>query len=386
MGKTSFLKKLRSSLGKQGAGSIYPCIEDLVENGLVLARFSPEERTPTRQDITQYLAAWCRHAHLEDKECGKWLVPYCAEVLSPLSRTSPSGIRHSTKSNIKYIYRSEVPFTCRGMENPFKARCEMECPRYAKVKMGDPRDRKPGSLPTPPVRPPRIVVPVPAFQVKENYKAQFDEALGCIRSERAKGTTLPDLVRLLNEREFKTRTGRKWTRSILAGELKKLGLSDTQQPTAAPVPVLNVKERYKAQFDEALGCIRSERAKGTTPPDLVRTLNERGFKTRTGRKWTISILAGELNELGLSDKQQRAVGQAPVLQVKEHYKAQFDEALGCIRSERARGTTIGDLVRVLSERGFKTRTGKKWTYSILRAELMRLEQSENLRPGQAGTK
>src|SRR6266550_7683798 len=57
-GGRPFLSILDTMLGDRGRDTIYPCIRDLVEHGLDLARFSAGEITPQRQDITQYLAAW----------------------------------------------------------------------------------------------------------------------------------------------------------------------------------------------------------------------------------------------------------------------------------------------------------------------------------------
>jgi len=53
----SFLNVLDTLLGDRGQDALYPCIRDLVEHGLDLARFAAGETPPQRQDITQYLAA-----------------------------------------------------------------------------------------------------------------------------------------------------------------------------------------------------------------------------------------------------------------------------------------------------------------------------------------
>ncbi len=68
MTSTPFLTMLRTLLGDRGQDVIYPCIQDLVENGLSVARFTPADRIPTRQDVTQYIAAWCRHAGLNEED------------------------------------------------------------------------------------------------------------------------------------------------------------------------------------------------------------------------------------------------------------------------------------------------------------------------------
>ncbi len=67
-----FLRILNAMLGDRGKDTVYPCIRDLVENGLDLARFSASEIAPQRQDVTQYLAAWSRHAGLSEEESYGW--------------------------------------------------------------------------------------------------------------------------------------------------------------------------------------------------------------------------------------------------------------------------------------------------------------------------
>ena len=93
---------LETILGDRGKNTFYPCIWDLVEHGLDLARFSADEIKSQRQDITQYLAAWSRHTGLSEEESSSWLIDYCIGRLSSLSTRSPAAIRHNTKSNLRY--------------------------------------------------------------------------------------------------------------------------------------------------------------------------------------------------------------------------------------------------------------------------------------------
>src|SRR5947207_15722449 len=116
-----FLGILETMLGEPGKDRIYPCIRDLVKHGLDLTRFAAGETKPQRQDITQYLAAWSRHAGLTQEESSGWLIDYCTDMLSSLSTRTSAAIRHSTKSNLRYIYRSEVPFLCECANNRFRA-------------------------------------------------------------------------------------------------------------------------------------------------------------------------------------------------------------------------------------------------------------------------
>lgn len=216
-----FAKTLAAILREREVDVIYPCIRDLLENGAVLTRFSDSELKPQRQDITQYMAAWSKHVGLGEEECRSWLVEYCVTMLSSISKTSPSGIRHSTKSNIKYIYRSDVPFSCEHENNSFRAQCSRDCPAYVAMitKACDRRNetsRKPSSAL------PAGIVEAQFIPVKEIYRGQFEISLRLIHDETKKRTKKKKIIQLLNEQGLKTRTGRRWTYGILSYELKKI--------------------------------------------------------------------------------------------------------------------------------------------------------------------
>jgi hypothetical protein len=136
----------------------------LVENGLGLARFSAGEIAPQRQDITQYMAAWSRHAGLSEEESCGWLIDYCTIMLSSISPRSPAAIRHSTKSNLRYIYRSAVPFFCPCVNNRFRAQCSSDCPVYAdmqakiRAKASEVLTPRPVTRPQPPLHEPALPV------------------------------------------------------------------------------------------------------------------------------------------------------------------------------------------------------------------------------------
>ncbi len=76
MKDTLFATTLAAMFRERGEDAIYPCIQDLLDNGLTLARFSHGEVKPQRQDITQYMAAWSKHVGLGDEECRSWLIEY----------------------------------------------------------------------------------------------------------------------------------------------------------------------------------------------------------------------------------------------------------------------------------------------------------------------
>jgi hypothetical protein len=69
----------------------------------------------------------------------------------------------------------------------------------------------------------RVAIEIaPSYSVKEKYRGQFAEAMRIAQEHLEQRVSRKEIVSLLNERGFKTRTGRPWTSSILAGELKKL--------------------------------------------------------------------------------------------------------------------------------------------------------------------
>ncbi len=223
-------------LDESGRAAIYPCIRDLLVNGLDVSRFKPSDPIPNRQDVTQYVAAWCRgEARLEEDECRTWLCDYALSMLSSLSRSSPSAIRHSTKSNVKYIYRSEPPFVCERESNRFRAACSPTCPVYSEMET---RSRTPtptrDSLTTmvhQKATEPSMAAILP---VKERYRKQFQSAVRLISDELSKGTKKAEILALLQKKRMKTRTGRKWTYAILNSEIKKLG--HKRKPEAASAP------------------------------------------------------------------------------------------------------------------------------------------------------
>jgi len=216
-----FLSNLDTMLGDRGKDTIYPCIRDLVEHGLDFARFAAGEITPHHQDITQYLAAWSRHAGLSEEASSDWLIDYCIAMLSSLSTRTPAALRHSTKSNLRYIYRSAVPFLCQCANNRFRAQCSSDCPVYAdmqaklRVKASEVLYPRPVARSQAPLI--ELVLPV-----KEVYKEQFQTGLRLALGEVQKGTKIQRIVELLNERGLKTRTGRKWQYTILRNELQNL--------------------------------------------------------------------------------------------------------------------------------------------------------------------
>ncbi len=227
----SSLVTLKTVLGDRSRDTLYLCILDLVENGLDLARFAPAESVPNRQDITQYLAAWSRHAGMSEEESRNWLIDYCSTTLAVISKRTPAAIRHSTKSNLKYIYNSAVPFLCGCEGNKFHARCAIECPVHADMKekglakaIEDLKPRPMASRPAP---------LEPYIPIKKLHQEQFNTGMSLALDEHRKGVRCQRIVDLLNERGLKTRTGKKWGYTTLRNELMKLNNSQLAPQSGA---------------------------------------------------------------------------------------------------------------------------------------------------------
>jgi len=217
------LKRLKQILGQNAEKYFFPCIKDLVANGLTSARFSSEDSRPSRQDITQYIAAWFKYIGISANECRDWMIGYCVDVLSTISSSSNSQIRHSTKSNIKYIYKSDVAFDCGCENNAIKASCEQNCPAYNTMsdKCKERKAREAKRSYEPEREPIHCGAGIETLSVKEIYSDQFKKALEIVKDHVRKGVSKQDIVTLLNDRGLRTRTGREWTSAILGAEVKK---------------------------------------------------------------------------------------------------------------------------------------------------------------------
>jgi len=220
-----YLNRLRTMLTENNEKYLFPCIRDLVVNGLKLERFSNEDNIPSRQDITQYIAAWFKYIGLSSDECREWMTEYCIGVLSAISSSSKSRIGHSTKCNIKYIYKSDVTFDCRCEKNRFKAPCEPKCPIYAdmahRAKESEAANIVESYENRVEYRVADEIVPI-KHSIKDEYKDQFEKAIEVAQHHLKQGVSKKEIVNLLNDKGFKTRTGKKWTYSLLGNEMRKL--------------------------------------------------------------------------------------------------------------------------------------------------------------------
>ncbi len=223
------LNTLIDLLRKHAEARVFPCIRELITEGLHSERLSPDDPAPSRQDITQFVVAWFRHIGVPKDLCREWMIPYCTERLSVMSSSSISQIRHSTKSNVKYIYKSEVPFECGAKNNIFRASCAETCPLFDKMtekhqqKMAEKAEKVEKRYEPERLDQKAIAANRGTFKSsKEQHREQFVKAMEFVCDQVAGGVTTRHIVKMLDEKGYKTRTGKKWSRAILFVELKKL--------------------------------------------------------------------------------------------------------------------------------------------------------------------
>ncbi len=217
---------------EKNESQLFVCIEDLVSNGLTLSRFPGNESTPDRQDVTQFIAAWFKFIGVPKETCLEWLLTYSIDVLSEISSSSASRIRHSTKSNVKYIYGSDVSFDCGCENNRFRAPCLKSCPVYAgmreKVHQAMKKRQEEEKRLEEIARETAEAVKIQQEKVekkvgkKEKYKEQFDKAMELAVDLRTRGYRKTQILERLIKEDFKTKLGMKWTYNVLLSELKTI--------------------------------------------------------------------------------------------------------------------------------------------------------------------
>ncbi|MCP4693052.1 MAG: hypothetical protein GY859_33730 [Desulfobacterales bacterium] len=365
-----YLTGLKRLLKGKEKKRIFSCIEDLVLNGVDVKRFSGDELTPTRQDATQFILKWFNHIDVPPTRCETWIIGFATEVLSRVSASSASRIRHSTKSNMKFVFNSNVRFECGCVENFFKARCRPDCPEYDRMlKIAAKRKNE---IQTWEVdhskREPRPFKPLPTL--KEKYKDQFEEGMGVVAEMVERDIGFEEILNHLRAHDFRTRTGRKWKLSTLKYEMHKHKLRYSKQ-SANNAMISPVKEKYHDQFNKAIEIVRKKVRRDVKLADIVADLTERGFKTRTGKPWKLPTLRHEMKKHNI-EYASNIVHLKPLRsRVRKNYKNQFEKALKMILACKKRGVSVSDMAAELNEKGFVTRTGRKWTYGNVRNELNR---------------
>ena len=221
----SFTQEVKTLTGNK---ELYPCIDDLIEHGVCFDRFSAEEIKPTRHETTLFLANWLNHAGANIEEARDWLINYAVDVLAPISSSSKSQIRHSTKSAIKYMFNNEVPFACGCEENNFKAHCKPSCPLHDEMTKKNQEAKDKASLEREQLiltaaknRQKEEPKPEKKITIIDQYREQYLEAVVYAHKLRAEGMLIKDIATKLNEKKFKSKKGLDWNLQLTAIALKQ---------------------------------------------------------------------------------------------------------------------------------------------------------------------
>lgn len=268
----------------------YACIQDLLSNGVVPERFKVGESLPSRQDVTRFIVTWLKYIGVPADGCRDWMIRYCVRELSRISSSSPSRIRHSTKSLIKYIYGSEeVSLVCGCEQNELKATCNPDCPVYGEMKNKHEERKKRLRDGLNYVRPP-IQPPVePYIPVRKRYEEQFAKAMDVVREHvNQQVSSLDEMTRHLNDQGYKTRNGKSWKTSTLRYEIKKHNLQFRRKVDERVRAYGVLKEQYRAQYQDGVKLMAGLFKEGAQISDILDMLEAQGYKTITGRKWTES--------------------------------------------------------------------------------------------------
>jgi hypothetical protein len=166
---------------------------------------------------------------------GDWLIDFTVDVLSLISSSKPSEIRHSTKSITKYVHRSNINFSCKCRNNDFKAVCSSDCPIYEKMEEIYLRDieieqkrieelqkKSVADDPVPDIDP-------ESLPVTKRYKKQLEEAVILITQYQNEGRSKKEILAMLNKKGYRTITGRAWKLSNLLLFISTHGLSSDQE-------------------------------------------------------------------------------------------------------------------------------------------------------------
>ena len=291
------IERLTKILDDAEKQKIYSCIQDLLSNGIVPERFKAGESFPSRQDVTHFILAWLKHIGVPADRCRNWMIRYCEKELSKISSSSPSRIRHSTKSLIKYIYRSEaVSFDCGCEQNKLKAACQPNCPVYGEMNVKHKIRMKKLHDDIHFVRP-RVQPSVePPLQVRERYKEQFEKAMEVVREHLNQVSSIDEMTRYLNDQGYKTRTGKSWTVATLRRESNKHNLRFHRKVDEKVKAYEALEDQYRAQYQDGVKFMTKLYKEGVQINEIYDALEARGYKTITGRKWTEANIRNTINK------------------------------------------------------------------------------------------
>jgi hypothetical protein len=176
---------------------------------------------PNRVALTEFLGRWLKAAGVPQDRALDWLLEYCRQVLAQFSKTGPSGIRHGTKANTRWVYKSALSFDFDAIARHELAPDWTGKPAYMHVfhrwrELLPEEKAKELERYRQNYRPPERILPV-----KVRHSERFEQGMKFAREKRAAGEDLEKIRVQLNEAGYPTRTGRKWSNSTLDRELRR---------------------------------------------------------------------------------------------------------------------------------------------------------------------
>ena len=139
-----------------------------------------------------------------------------------------------------------------------------------------------------------------------------------------------------------------------------------------PESFLRVKERYGKQFEQAMIDVKDRLNQASSLDDILRYLNEKAYKSRTGKPWTMAILRREIKKHNLSFFSKNKEDAKAYEAVKARYQDQYKDAVKLIEELHREEVKIKEIPDALEAQGYKTITGVKWTEATVRYALSKL--------------
>jgi hypothetical protein len=145
------------------------------------------------------------------------------------------------------------------------------------------------------------------------------------------------------------------------------------QPPAEPV--LQVRERYKGQFEKAMEVVGEHLNQISSVDDMTQYLNDQGYKTRTGKSWTVATLRREAKKHNLRFPRKMDEKIKAYEAVKDQYRAQYQDGMKLMAKLYKEGVQISEIFNALETQGYKTITGRKWTEANIRSTISKFRKS-----------
>ena len=274
---------------------LYPCIEDLV---LTQDFLTHREKQPQlqRQEVTQFICKWLVSIGVNVDLAKAWLVQYSVDVLSSISSSKASAIRHSTKSNVKFIYGNDVPFVCHCEENMVNATCNQQCSVFAQMSAALAAQK--AIIPNYEVV--KYVAPPPRVNPKDLFNAAYTEFSKVLLEQLKMKRNQKDIAQHLNALGYKTKTGKAWSVGTLCLAIRSDDITQALVEHFGEVETdvaENPKERFKTTYNKLAKVLQQQLQAQRNQKDITQYLNAQGFKTKTGKTWTLNTVNRAIRDL-----------------------------------------------------------------------------------------